>query len=131
MPYSKQELADYRLQKARETLEEAKLLASEGHWSTTASRLYYACFYAASSYLILYDVKASTHSGVKTAFSKELIKSGKLSLNQGQLYIQLFTLRHDADYIDFKKFTQSEIEPLIPLVAALLDDLEHLITQEK
>ncbi|MDX1940295.1 MAG: HEPN domain-containing protein [Saprospiraceae bacterium] len=52
MSYSKEELAAYRLQRAHEALEEANVMVSIQHWNTAANRLYYACFYAASAYLI-------------------------------------------------------------------------------
>ena len=78
MSYSREELSKYRLERAKESLEESTLLSESGHWNTTANRLYYACFYAASAYLIINNYQASTHSGIKTAFNKELIKSNKL-----------------------------------------------------
>jgi uncharacterized protein (UPF0332 family) len=46
MSYSKEELSEYRLSRAQESLEEAKLLGTAGHWNAAANRLYYACFYA-------------------------------------------------------------------------------------
>ena len=51
MSYSRKELANYRISRAFESIEEADLLAKNEHWNTTANRLYYACFYAASAFL--------------------------------------------------------------------------------
>jgi len=45
MSYSKEELANYRIERAQEAIEEARLLAAENYWNTAVSRLYYACFY--------------------------------------------------------------------------------------
>ena len=39
-----QELIDYRLQRSRAALADAKALAQAGSWNTCVSRLYYACF---------------------------------------------------------------------------------------
>jgi|AntAceMinimDraft_16_1070373.scaffolds.fasta_scaffold567588_1 hypothetical protein len=36
------ELVSYRLSRAGETFEEAKLLAQESHWNAFANRLYYS-----------------------------------------------------------------------------------------
>ncbi len=47
-----QELINYRLHRAYETLEEARLMQDIGHWNTCANRLYYAAFYAVSALLI-------------------------------------------------------------------------------
>ncbi len=38
------ELINYRMQRAMETLEEARLMAGIGHWNACANRLYYAAF---------------------------------------------------------------------------------------
>jgi uncharacterized protein (UPF0332 family) len=40
----------YRLQKARDTLREAKGNIEIAYWHTAANRLYYACYYAASAH---------------------------------------------------------------------------------
>ena len=47
-----QALINYRLQRADETLEEARLMQNVAHWNTCANRLYYARFYAVSALLI-------------------------------------------------------------------------------
>jgi hypothetical protein len=45
-------LVAHRLERARETLDEARLLLSAGHGNATVNRLYYACFYAVSALLL-------------------------------------------------------------------------------
>ena len=40
-----QELIDYRLQRSRAALADARALAQAGSWNTCVSRLYCACFY--------------------------------------------------------------------------------------
>lgn len=42
------ELVRYRLARAMESLEEARLLLTNGHVRTAVNRIYYACFYAVS-----------------------------------------------------------------------------------
>lgn len=131
MSYSKQELAAYRVERSKESLEEAKILAATNHWNTVANRLYYACFYIASAYLILYDIKASTHNGIKTGFNKALISSGKLEKSFGQLYNNLFNIRQDADYRDFRDVKEEKVKPLIEKVEGLINRVELLIQEER
>jgi uncharacterized protein (UPF0332 family) len=128
--YSKKELASYRIERALESVEEAKLLAEEGHWNTTANRLYYACFYAASAFLVLNGFEASTHASIKTAFNKELISTSILPVSYGALYNKLFNLRQDADYRDFRDLSEGDIVPMIQDVEGLVRQLERL-TGEK
>ncbi len=56
MKNAKEDYAKYRMERAWEALDDAKTIAVSMHWNTVANRLYYACFYAASAYLILNDV---------------------------------------------------------------------------
>lgn len=127
MSYSKEELATYRLQRAQEALEEARVMTTIQHWNTAANRLYYACFYAASAYLISKELESSTHSGTKTAFNKELIGSGKINSTYGKIYNDLFALRQDADYRDFRDVTEAKINALIPEVELLIEIIKTLI----
>lgn len=46
MKDSSDDVVHYRLQRARETLEDARILARAGRWNPCVNRLYYACFYA-------------------------------------------------------------------------------------
>jgi hypothetical protein len=45
-------LVGYRLQRARETVEEARVLLETDHANACVNRLYYACFYAVSALLL-------------------------------------------------------------------------------
>lgn len=131
MSYSKEDLSKYRMERAKESLEEAKLLGNKSHWNTTANRLYYACFYCASSYLVINNYQASTHSGIKNAFNKELIKSGLIEPKYGLLYNKLFNLRQDADYRDYRDVTEQEIRPMIDQVGALIEHIKGLNSGEE
>lgn len=50
------QLALYRMNRAKEALDEADLLLSNGHVLTSVNRIYYACFYAVSAILLLKGV---------------------------------------------------------------------------
>ncbi len=58
------ELVLYRIERAQDTLEDARILAKSGRWNTCVNRLYYACFYAVSALLIQNDLSYSKHTGV-------------------------------------------------------------------
>lgn len=46
----------YRLSKAYESFEDARLLADNGSWNSSVNRLYYSCYYAVSALLLQKDV---------------------------------------------------------------------------
>lgn len=91
------------------------------------NRMYYACFYIVSAYLAGKGQKAATHSGLKSAFNQELIKTGKIDQSEGVLFNKLFGMRQDADYEDFTDAKESELMPLLPMIKVLVKDIERLI----
>ncbi|WP_282773649.1 HEPN domain-containing protein [Phaeodactylibacter xiamenensis] len=127
MSYSKNELVAYRAERAREAFEDGRLLAAAFRWNSAANRLYYACFYIVSAYLVQRGIRATTHSGLKTAFNKELIKTGKISKEEGRLFNKLFGLRQEADYEDFHIMEKEDIEPLLPKIERLLKEIENIL----
>lgn len=127
MSYSKEELAKYRIARSKASLEEAKFLSQRNYWNTVANRLYYSCFYIASAYLVIREMEASTHNGIKIGFNKWLIRQGELDKRYGELYNNLFNLRQDADYRDYKDVSGEKIEPFIKEVEELVSKVEKLI----
>jgi len=127
MKYSKNDLISYRLKRSLESIQEAKLLAAEGHWNATANRLYYAAFYAVNALLIQEDISARTHSGIKTSFYKNFIKSGILGLDFARIYDELFDKRQEGDYRDFMLFKKEDIMPMIGKTAAFVERITEMI----
>ncbi len=69
-------LVEYRLERAREALDEAKLLFEAGHLHTYVNRLYYACFYAMSALLLTKGLSAGKHAHVRALLHREFIRPG-------------------------------------------------------
>lgn len=85
------ERADTNLQVATELLE-------KGYSDISASRAYYAAFYAASALLLNNGFDTSKHSGVIALIHQHFVKSGKLDKEQGRNLNWLFELRSVGDY---------------------------------
>jgi uncharacterized protein (UPF0332 family) len=130
MSYSKEELVQYRIERARESLQDAEYLLQEERWNAAANRMYYACFYVVSAFLASKGLSAATHSGLKSAFNQELIKTGRIDRSDGILYNRLFAVRQEADYEDFVDVQADEIKSLLPKVSDLIRDIEEIIKEE-
>ena len=73
-------LVELRLQKAHETMLEAKEIIPLGFWRVVANRLYYACFYAVTALLVKNGLTAHTHSGVIAQLGLHFITKGVISI---------------------------------------------------
>lgn len=125
--HSKEDLLKYRLERAKESLEEAAILSETNHWNTVANRLYYASFYAVTALLIKFDFNSASHSGTKTLLNREFIKTGRLDKKYGKLYNDLFNKRQEGDYEDFQFFDADTIRPLITKVEKFILEVEKLL----
>jgi uncharacterized protein (UPF0332 family) len=90
---SKSDLVNYRLQRAYEALEDARILAGASRWNTCVNRLYYACFYAVSALLIQNGLSSSKHTGIRSFFNQHYVKTGKVTKEMAQIYNDLFERR--------------------------------------
>jgi hypothetical protein len=130
MSFQKEEIVKYRLDRAHETYKEAQILRDSKKLFATVNRLYYAAYYAISAYFVQQELKAFTHAGLKSAFNRELVLTGKIPTAEGRVFNQLFSFRQDADYKDFVQFEEAQIDLLFPQVKTLIDLIERLITDQ-
>ena len=127
MKGSKKELVEYRLKRAFETFDDAKLLSENNKWNSAINRLYYASFYAISALIILENKDSYTHNGVKSMFSALFIKEGRIEKIHGKIYSQLFTWRQKGDYDDLFDFDRETVFPYLEKVADLLEAVKLII----
>ena len=90
---NRKNIVEQRLQKAYETLAEAKGTIGMGFWRASANRLYYACYYAVTALLIKNGHNIRTHNGVITILGKHFVLEGIVSKEQNRLYGKLFKRR--------------------------------------
>jgi len=120
-------IVQHRLERAYETLTEAKDLLSLSHWFGAANRLYYAAYYAVSALLVKHGHIAHTHGGTKSLFGKHFVSTNIIGKEQNKLYEKLFDLRQSGDYSDWISIDESDIKPLLEPAEKLISDIENLI----
>jgi len=120
----------YRLERARETIEEARILANAARWNACVNRLYYACFYAVSTLLVKDGLASSKHTGVRSLFNKHYVKTGKVPKDMARVYNDLFERRQEGDYIDFVLFKETQVIPWICLAEQFIEHITSLVQHE-
>lgn len=127
MKGTKQDLIKYRLLRARDTYEDAQILADRSKWNSTINRLYYAAYYAVMAILLDSDLKPTTHNGAKSNFSEYFIKTGTVPKEYGKIYSQLFTWRQKGDYDDLFDFDKDKVMPYFTPVNELISLIEKIL----
>jgi len=102
-------LVRYRLDRANETLKEARLLFDNGYLHAAVNRLYYACFYAVSSLLLTEGRSSARHRGIMALFDEHWIKPGRVEVQMGRFYRRLFDQRQKGDYDDLVAFAVEDV----------------------
>lgn len=118
---TKEDYINYRLDRAYEAFEDAKLLAQNDRWNTAINRLYYASFYAVIALLIKNGIETQTHDGVRTQLGLQFIKTGKMDKKFGKLFSKLFDYRLKGDYGDMFDFDRNMVEPLFEEVELFIN----------
>ncbi len=129
MTESNGELVSYRLQRARETLADARILADAGRWNPCVNRLYYA--YAVSALLIQEGLSSAKHTGLRSLFNRHFVKTNKVPKDKARIFNDLFERRQEGDYVDFVSFEESQVLPWIPEAEAFVQNLADLIEKCK
>jgi hypothetical protein len=119
----------YRLKRAREALQETRLLFDAGHYNTTINRLYYACFYAVSSLLLANKLTAARHAGVLRLFNEHFILPGPISAEMGLFYKRLFQFRQKSDYDDEFLPDPERIAKWLPEAEAFVERISQLVAE--
>lgn len=73
-----QELIAYRRSKAKETLQDGKILFEARRYPSAVNRIYYALFYAVTALLLTKGLSSSKHGGVMALFNEHFVKTGKV-----------------------------------------------------
>lgn len=119
----RKDLIEYRVQRAKEVLIEAKDVYELHHYILTINRLYYAAFYALSALLIKDGHSAVTHLGIRTLMGKHYVLPGILTRDDGKLFSDLFNMRHTGDYGDSFDITQQDVEDYLQPTERFVDKI--------
>ena len=118
----------YWWSKALDSLASARREFEAGSYAFAMNRLYYAAFYGVSAVLLERKQSFRKHSGVRSAFHQQLIRTGLLERQWGQLYDQLFEDRQEGDYVVFVSFEPEYVRLRVERCSEFLDRLRTLLS---
>lgn len=127
-PQEKQAIIAYRVKKAEETMNEAKIVMESGLWNLAVNRFYYSVFYAALALMQKEGISTTTHRGVWSMLNLHFVKTGILTKEDGSLLARLFTMRHTGDYEDIFDWGEEDAKEFLPKTESLLNKLLSLLS---
>jgi len=126
---SREKLATYRMQKAKEILIEAKDSLTNKHYGLSVNRSYYAMFTSARTLLALKEMDSSKHSGVIALFNQHIIKTGHFPREISKFLPRAKDIREDADYGDFVEITEEDAQTQLERAKKFVEEAE--VTMQK
>lgn len=117
----------YRIEKAYQSWDDARLLFQNERWNASVNRFYYSVFYAVIALLIKNGVDAKSHNGVRRMFGEKFINTKIVEIKYGKLLSKLSDWRDRGDYGDLFDFSKEQVEPLIMQTKEMLDEIKSLL----
>lgn len=127
MPVDINELIKYRIIRASETLDEARLAIENNRLHLAANRIYYSTFYIVSALALKKGFKTSKHSQLLSWFNKEFVKKNLIDKNLGKFYLDAFEMRQEGDYDDFINFELKYVEGKLEQAKDFVERVMQLI----
>lgn len=128
--YSK-ELIQYRMERAHETLNTAKLLRDQNaDTASIVNRAYYAMFYAALAILVTVGEETSKHSGVLALFDRHFVKTGILPKEMGKFLHTAFDTRQTGDYEDKLEISHAMAESIVDFAIQFVNSIEEKLRDQ-
>ncbi len=116
------------LDRAEQSLQAARELASGSFYDFAASRAYYAAFYAASALLLREGMEFSKHSGVIAAIHRYFVKTGKLAQEHGKALNWLFEVRGVGDYGGIAHVSRQEVDQAVEVAEKFVGAVRALLS---
>ena len=123
----RQDLCNYRIDQAKETINVAKLCFENGHYKDAINRAYYAAFYAVIAVLALDNIDFKRHKDVVATFNRDYIASGMYEKEIGRLLSRLQKKRENSDYDDFYIASKEEAEDQIKFAEQIVMSITNKI----
>ncbi len=123
-------LAQYRIEQAKENLEEAEALFAINKFKGANNRAYYSIFHAIKAILALEQTDFKKHSSVIAYFNKEYISKNVFPRELGKRVNEARFFREKSDYVDFYIVTKEESKMQIDTAKMMIENAEKYISEK-
>lgn len=117
-----------KIRKSNQSIKAAILLIENGFYNEAINRIYYSCFHLVSGLLLVNNIDAKTHNGVKTMFHKTYGQNNLIEENLAVFYSSLFFYRHSSDYDDEIEYEKEVVTALYYEALNFIKAINELLT---
>lgn len=110
MQPSQRNLSKYRLERAEEDIQTARINIENGLYKGAINRSYYAIFHAIRAVNVLDGFDASKHSSVIAHFNQYHVHTGDFDKEIYKIIDSAYRIREKCDYSDFFIVTKEEAQ---------------------
>jgi uncharacterized protein (UPF0332 family) len=129
--FDKNALIRYRMEKARETLEDAYALRRQERTpASVVNRAYYAMFYATLALLLTSGYDSSKHSGVIALFDRHFVKTNILPREMSRMLHEAFESRQEGDYQDVSKIDDRIADETLNSAKTFIKTIEEKLAKQ-
>ena len=125
----KQDLSNYRLSQAEDSIKVAQIIFDNVLYKDSINRSYYAAFYAVKAVLALEEVDFKRHKDAIGYFNKTYVATEKFSKELGRKIGMLKQLREKSDYDDFYIAGKEEAENQIKTALMMIQEVKKYVSQ--
>jgi uncharacterized protein (UPF0332 family) len=116
-------LCEYRISQAMETIESSQLCLDNHFFKDSINRSYYAAFYGIKAILALSDIDFKRHKDVVAYFNQHYVATNVFQNMTGRLLARLQKKRETSDYDDFYIASYEEAKEQLEAAKNILDDV--------
>jgi uncharacterized protein (UPF0332 family) len=125
--YNKEDLINYRIEQAENTIQEIPLLIENKLYKTAVNRIYYGMFYALLALALKHNFKTAKHRQLIGWFNKQFIKTGIIDTKYGKIINDAFENRSDSDYGLFVDFTNDEVQEMYKEMQEFINEIKKYL----
>ncbi|MBM2815528.1 MAG: hypothetical protein HW421_2290 [Ignavibacteria bacterium] len=126
-PEQKEAIIQHRIQRAKETIEDARVALETNRIKNALNRIYYSAFHIVSSFAIKNEFSTSKHKQLIGWFNKYYVHTGIVSGDLYKIYSLSFNNRQESDYEDFVNFEKEEVEKHYQDMLIFVSGIEKII----
>jgi len=123
-PEERNQLIQYRIRQAEETIEEAELLIDNGKLRAALNRIYYGMFYSLLALALKYEFRTSKHQQLIGWFNKNFIHTGLINKKYGIILRKAYQYRIEGDYEPVDEFNKGVVKNLFEEMKAFINTLK-------